>query len=153
DVWSIGVVWYECLSGKLPFEGGHPAAVLVAVTSKRATALSERVGVPALLGAAIDRALVGDFAVRYSSVEQFSDALVRAAERVGIRVRTDASTAGPSGAAAALNEGDTLPRFEARKGGGTPAASKPLVHADATVRTSAAVVGTMVKWTVETSPA
>ena len=31
DVWGVGVVWYECLTGRCPFEGETPLEVLTAV--------------------------------------------------------------------------------------------------------------------------
>src|SRR5581483_202840 len=61
DVWAMGVVWYECLAGILPFDGKGPASVLLAITRGEHIPLSVRCpALPSTLTDAIERALTVD---------------------------------------------------------------------------------------------
>jgi serine/threonine protein kinase/tetratricopeptide (TPR) repeat protein len=61
DLWSLGVVMYEAITGKLPFEGSHPAAMMYAVLHEPHTSVSgHRRDVPADLVSLIDRLLRKD---------------------------------------------------------------------------------------------
>ena len=61
DVWSMAVVWYECLSGTLPFDGPNPNAVLFNITSgARAPLVDHAPDAPDSLIVLIERALSRD---------------------------------------------------------------------------------------------
>lgn len=65
DVFALGCVWFECLTGRPPFQSEHIAAVLAKVLFEPAPALSTlRPGVPAEVEALIGRMLAKDPAQR-----------------------------------------------------------------------------------------
>jgi eukaryotic-like serine/threonine-protein kinase len=76
DVFGLGVLLYECMVGKLPFDGKNPAQVLRRVLEGAFTP-SERAR-PTLgagLGAVVDHALAKDAKDRYASTQEVADAL------------------------------------------------------------------------------
>lgn len=75
DIYSLGVVAYYALAGRLPFEGASVGAVLAKHITQPAPSIAEEVrGVPAKLGDAIDRCLAKDPDRRFASAEEVSDA-------------------------------------------------------------------------------
>jgi len=82
DLYSLGVAGYYALSGRLPFEGDNPAAVLLAVATREAPSLASVAPTVARpLVEVIDRCLRRDPAARYNSGEALADALGQALER------------------------------------------------------------------------
>ncbi|MBI5517065.1 MAG: serine/threonine protein kinase [Deltaproteobacteria bacterium] len=76
DVWSMGVTWYETLTGVLPFDGPHPTAVLLALTNSTPEPLQRLAPeLPEAVTAALERALVRDRATRYRTMQEFLQAL------------------------------------------------------------------------------
>src|SRR5688500_5692266 len=86
DLYSVGVILYEGLTGRLPFDGDSPVTIALKQISEQAQPPS-RVNpkVTPALDAVVLRALAKDPANRYSSAQEFLDAL-------------DAAEADPSGA-------------------------------------------------------
>jgi tetratricopeptide (TPR) repeat protein/TolB-like protein len=84
DIFSLGAVLYEVLTGEVPFPGEHEAAVLYGIMHTEAKPLSElRADVPEGLQGAIDKALKKDPKERYQNVLEFRDDLEAVSEVLG----------------------------------------------------------------------
>ncbi len=76
DVWAMGVVWYQCLAGVVPFEGNSVPATLFAITQGKRSPLAERAPtVPAGVVAAVERALAVDKVARWPDMRAFAGAI------------------------------------------------------------------------------
>ena len=79
DIYSLGVVGYLSVSGRLPFEAANLPALLVRQATEPATTVMRAApGLPPALGAAIDRCLTRDPAGRFPDGEALADALAPA---------------------------------------------------------------------------
>ncbi len=76
DLFSLGIILYEMLTGKRPFRGGNPAAVMAAILREQPPPISsERGDVPEHLELAIATCLEKDPAERPQSAESLHEQL------------------------------------------------------------------------------
>jgi eukaryotic-like serine/threonine-protein kinase len=107
DVWALGAVLYEMVTGSRPFHGETNAAVLYRILQEDPEPPSAlRPDVPAELEGCILRCLEKDPADRWASAAQVADALERAG--TGVPGTGEGAVSGPGGAGAG-DQGDGVP--------------------------------------------
>ncbi len=90
DVWSMGVVMYEALTGSLPFMADNLIKVLMKISTEDPEPLENYApDVPRPLAEVIQRAITRDPAVRITLMPEFIDALIAAAEESGLDLPFD----------------------------------------------------------------
>lgn len=113
DVWSMGVVLFECATGALPFTSTDRSALAAQILAGHVRTVRQvRADVPPPVAAVIDGALQRDLGARHASMRSFAQALARAAVASDIAIPDNPDALG-------------LPDFPLWKAGGevaTPAA-------------------------------
>jgi tetratricopeptide (TPR) repeat protein len=76
DIFSIGTIFYEALSGENPFSAPHPMAAMYSITNDQQESLAERgIDIPRELSELVDRALAKEPDDRFASAGEFAEEL------------------------------------------------------------------------------
>jgi hypothetical protein len=81
DIYALGVLFFELITGKMPFSGRVKAEVEEHALREPVPRISERAAVPAALDAIVARCLAKDPADRFDSAQDLLDALWPIADR------------------------------------------------------------------------
>ncbi|MEM9069960.1 MAG: protein kinase [Myxococcota bacterium] len=93
DVWAMGCVWFECLTGRTPFVSDTPQAILASILTEPPPMLRQiSDDVPAHWAGVVDRALARDVAERFPDMGSFADAIRAALKGPGGEVVAVPST-------------------------------------------------------------
>jgi beta-lactam-binding protein with PASTA domain/predicted Ser/Thr protein kinase len=123
DLYAVGVILYELLTGAVPFDGDSAVAIAFKQVSAQPLAPSvANPATPAVLDEIVLRALAKDPAARYANAEEFIAALRGARERLPAGTATAIFATPPPGVRAPGTATHTVPVGAALSTGVPPAA-------------------------------
>jgi serine/threonine protein kinase len=137
DIWALGIVLYELVSGCAPFQGETMAALVLKVVSAAPTPLSEVCALaPPGLEAVVLKCLQKDRSARYQSVAELAVALHEfgprhskaSVERIGRVMQRAGLAAGATQLPDSAERADTLPSVSAPRTMATWGQTNPPVN-------------------------
>jgi serine/threonine protein kinase/tetratricopeptide (TPR) repeat protein len=83
DLYALGLILYEMLTGRLPFSGGSPMAVALARLHQPLPDFAADPNIPAALVEVLERSLARDVITRFQSANEMAEALASVAVSLG----------------------------------------------------------------------
>jgi serine/threonine protein kinase len=85
DLWAVGVILYECLTGQRPFDAKNYNALLVAILTANPPPVDElKTGIPGSLVRIVYKALAKDPNARFQSAKELQQAIRMISENEGL---------------------------------------------------------------------